>query len=244
MKIYETRSALKVFYLLVAADGCVDAEELGRWHSIGLSIDPVHFVEYSDAIENECKFLVNLSGDEQFINISKTADEALMNEAGKSDQGITPRLLIWNLFVLAFSNGVFEVSERKLIEYIADKIGVEKSILLEMGQMIKTLTSIQGEINWITNSGSPQEKIIRAIDELEGRQKVITEAAEYLIADELDVDSPYVYKPDFFDKTKSKIGTAVVPVAAKAKEKTGEVFGKLTTKIKLSKKNSDSKEEN
>ncbi len=288
MKIYETRSAIKTFYFLLAIDGNIDEEELAHFHTIGLSIDPGHFIEYSDDLEKECKRVIIGADDDYYDLISEAIDEALTHEAKDDDQGITPRLLIWDLFAAAYSNNEYDEAERRLINHIARKTGVDKSIVLEMEQMMKTLSSIQNEINWASQSDRPYPEIKPIIDELEKRQNVITESAEYLIADEIDADNPYEYKPDFFDKTKSKIdetlkpvtdkvgktikpvtdkvGTAVapvahavgdgakktavaashkiVPVASKTKEKTGEMFGKLTSKFKREKKNTDNKGEN
>lgn len=288
MKIYATRSALKAFYFLLAIDGTIDEVELGHFHSIGLSIDPSHFLEYSDELENECKLVFLNAEDEEYDLISEAVDEALTHEASDDDQGLTPRLLVWDLFAAAFSNGVYDDSEKRLINHVARKTGIDKSIVLEMEQMMKTLASIQDEINWASQTTRPYSEIKPIIEELEKRQKVITESAEFLIADEIDADNPYEYKPDFFDKTKSKIdekvkpvtdkvgqtlkpvtdkvGSAVVPVAhkvgegakktaeaasqkivpvaSKAKEKTGEMFGKLAMKFNRGNKNNDKKEEN
>ena len=288
MKVYETRSALKIFYYLLAIDGTIDDVELGHFRSIGISIDPGHFTEYSDELENECNQAIIYSGEEQYDIISEAVDEALSHEATEDDQGITPRLLIWDLFAAAFCNYEYNEPEKRLINHIARKTGVEKSIVLEMEQMMKTLTSVQNEINWANQVNRRYSEIRPIIDELEKRQVVITQAAEYLIADEIDEDHPYEYIPDFFDKTKSKIdetvkpvadkvgqtvkpvtdkiGSVVTPVAQKvgeetvktakvatekispvatmAKDKTGEMFGKLTSRFNRGKINNDRKEEN
>ena len=288
MKIYATRSALKIFYFLLAVDGDIDDVELGHFRTIGLSIDPTHFIEYSEDLEKECRLAFLNAEDEEYDLISEAVDEALTHEAADDDQGITPRLLVWNLFAAAFSNKSYDESEKRLINHIARKTGVDKSIVLEMEQMMKTLTSIQNEIDWASQTTRSYSEIKPIIDELEKRQNVITESAECLIADEIDADNPYEYKPDFFDKTKSKIdekvkpvtdkvgqtlkpvtdkvGTAVAPVgqkvgegakktaeaasqklapvASKAKEKTGEMFGKLAMKFNRGNKNNDQKEGN
>lgn len=252
MMIFETRSALKIFYFLLAIDGTVDDVELAHFHSIGLTIDPIHFVEYSDEIEKECKGVIICAGDELYDFISEAVDEALTHEAKTDDQGLTPRLLIWNLFAAAYSNNEFDETERRLINHISRKTGVDKSIVLEMEQMMNTLSSVQKEIDWASQANRPYAEIKPTIDELEKRQKVIKESAEYLIADEIDADNPYEYKPDFFDKTKDridekvkpvtnkigetvkpvtdKVGAAVAPVATKAKNKTSEFFGKIASK--------------
>ena len=300
MKVYETRSSLKTFYYLLAIDGDIDEEELNHFHTIGLSIDPTHFIEYSEELESECKrVLISATGDEHYDLISEAIDEDLNHEAKDDDQGLTPRLLIWNLFAAAFSNGIYDEKEKRLINHIARKVNVDKSVVLEMEQMMKTLAAIQNEINWASQTDRPYQEVKAIVDELEKRQKVITESAEFLIADEIDADNPYEYKPDFFDKTKTKIdetvkpvtnkigetvkpvtdkvgqtmkpvtdkvGAAVAPVARNvgdgakkaaevasqklapaasfAKEKTGEMFGKLAMKFNRGNKNNDKKEEN
>jgi len=266
MKIYETRSAIKTFFFLLAIDGTIDEDEIKHFHTIGLSIDPGHYLDYSNVLESECKSVIAGAGDEHYDVISEAVDEALSHEAKEDDQGLTPRLLVWDLFAAAFSNSVYDESERRLINHIARKAGIDKSVVLEMEQMMKTLTSIQNEINWASQANRPYPEIKPIIDELEKRQNVITEAAEFLIADEIDADNPYEYKPDFFDKTKSeidkrvkpvtdkigktvkpvtdKVGATVAPVASKAKEKTGEMFGKLAMKFNRGNKNADNKEGN
>ena len=286
MKVFETQSVLKTFYYLLAVDGDIDESELEHFHNIGMSIDPGHFGEYEETIKNECKLtLLKAEGDEYEL-ILEGVDEALTREAPIDDQGLTPRLLVWDLFAAAYSNGVYNDYEKRLINHVSRKVEVEKSIVLEMEQMMNTLSSIQKEINWAKQVKRPNGEIQPIIDELEKRQGVITRAAEYLIADEIDHDNPYEYKPDFFDKTKDeidkmvkpvtdkigqtvkpvtdkvgtavapvtdkigqtvkpvaqKVGSAVIPVASKAKDKTGEMFGKLAMKLNKNKKNDNNEE--
>ena len=215
MKIYETRSVIKIFYYLLAIDGDIDDVEIGHFRSIGLSMDPTHFMDYSEEIENSCKALMSDAETDRYDLISEAVDDALTNKAMNDDQGITPRLLIWDLFAAAFCNENYDDAEKRLINHIARKTGVDKSVVLEMETMMKTLTSIQGEINWVQQTNRPYSEVRPIVEELENRQAVITEAAEYLIADEIDADNPYEYKPDFFDKTISKIDKTVRPVTDK-----------------------------
>lgn len=215
MKIYETRSVIKIFYYLLAIDGAIDDVELGHFRSIGLSMDPTHFMEYRDELENECKRQALDTSDDRYDLISEAVDEALAHQAKNDDQGITPRLLIWDLFAAAFCNGEYDKSEKRLINHVARKTGVDNSVVLEMETMMKTLSSIQDEINWVQQTSRPYAEIRPIVEELEERQAVISESAEFLIADEIDSDNPYEYKPDFFDKTKSKIEETVKPVTDK-----------------------------
>lgn len=215
MKIYETHSVIKIFYYLLAIDGAIDDVELGHFRSIGLSMDPTHFMDYCDEIENSCKKLMSDAGNEQYDLISEAVDETLTHEAKNDDQGITPRLLVWDLFAAAFCNEDYDDSEKRLINHVARKTGVDKSVVLEMETMMKTLASIQNEIDWVQKTNRPYAEIRPIVDELEKRQAVITQSAEFLIADEIDADNPYEYKPDFFDKTISKIDGTVRPVTDK-----------------------------
>ena len=215
MKIYETRSVIKIFYYLLAIDGDIDDVEIKHFRSIGLSMDPSHFMDYHEEIENRCRALMSDAGTDRYDLISEAVDDALTNKAKDDDQGITPRLLVWDLFAAAFCNEDYDDAEKRLINHIARKTGVDKSVVLEMETMMKTLTSIQGEINWVQQTNRPYSEVRPIVEELENRQAVITEAAEYLIADEIDADNPYEYKPDFFDKTISKIDKTVRPVTDK-----------------------------
>ncbi len=254
MKIIATRSAIKIIYLLLAIDGTIDTVEHGHYMSIGMSIDPMNFGNYSEDIEYELKRLIINAGYDEFDLILGAVDEELSHEATDDDQGITPRLLVWNLIVSAYSNGVYEDTEKRLVDRVASELEVDASVVLEMEQMLKTIRSIQTEIEWIGMTDRPEEEIKSTVEELEKRQSVIAASAEYLIADEIDADNPYVYKPDFFDKAKAgidktmkpvtdkiggtvkpvtdKVGAVVAPVASMAKDKTSEVFGKLADKFK------------
>lgn len=215
MKVYETCSVIKIFYYLLAIDGDIDDVEIKHFRSIGLSMDPTHFTEYCDELENECKRQTLDTSDDRYDLISEAVDDALTHKARNEDQGITPRLLVWDLFAAAFCNENYDDAEKRLINHIARKTGVDKSVVFEMETMMKTLTSIQGEINWVQQTNRPYSEVRQIVEELENRQAVITEAAEYLIADEIDVDNPYEYKPDFFDQTISKIDKTVRPVTDK-----------------------------
>lgn len=227
MKIIETRSAIKIFYYLLAIDGTIDEVELGHFRSIGMSIDPTHFIEYSEELESECRRTFINAEDDYYDLISEAVDESLTHEAKDDDQGITPRLLLWDLFAAAFSNKEYDESEKRLINHVARKVNVDKDVVLEMEQMMNTLTSIQNEIDWAQQTDRPYSEIRPIVEELEKRQNVITESAEYLIADEIDADNPYEYKPDFFDKTKAKIDETVKPVT----DKIGETVKPVTDKV-------------
>lgn len=229
MKVYETKSALKVFYYLMAIDGAIGEDEMDRFCEIGEELDRKNFDSYRDELAEECKSHINSaeSDDDYYDVIQENADAALRHEAKENDKGLTPRLLIWDLFAVAFSNNEYNASEKKLIAHIARISDVEKSILLEMEQMMQTAISVQREMTWLKQSDKPYSEIRPLIDELENRIQVISGAAKALIEDEGTLDDSYEEKPDFFDKAKNAIDDTMSPAFRTAGDAAKDVGEKV-----------------
>lgn len=225
MKVYETKSALKVFYYLMAIDGAVGEDELNRFYEIGEELDRKNFDSYRDKLAEECKNHINSAeaDDDYYDVIQESADAALRHEAKEDDKGLTPRLLLWDLFAVAFSNNEYNASEKKLIAHIARISDVEKSILSEMEQMMQTAISVQREMTWLQQRDKPYSEIRPLIDELENRIQVISNAATALIEDEVALDDPYEETPDIFDKAKDAIDDTMSPALHRAEEAAKDV---------------------
>ena len=56
------------------------------------------------------------------------------------------RLLVWNMLVIAFSNKNYSSFERKLIKHIVRVWNMDRTVFLEMEQIIKTHADIMS--NW------------------------------------------------------------------------------------------------
>lgn len=234
MKVYSTRNAMKAFYFLTAIDGDIDNIELQRFYEIGNQLDGEHFDSYKDELVIECqKQLSAKDADAEYYDVLQEAVDAILCESNCEDSiVITPRLLLWNLLAVAFSNNNYDKSEKRIIAHVARISGVDKSILLEMEQYIETAKAIRSENEYIQRMNRPYAEIRPIVDELEKRMRVIKDSAQALIEDEVTLDSAFVYEPDLFDKTKSAFDEAVLPVAHKvgdkAKETTESVVNKLS----------------
>ena len=95
------------------------------------------------------------------------------------------RLLVWNMLVIAFSNKNYSSFERKLIKHIVRVWNMDRTVFLEMEQIIKTHADIMAELEYTNQSNRPYSEVRPIVDELERRQKVVLNCAKQLIEDEL-----------------------------------------------------------
>lgn len=270
MIIFEKQSALAVFYYLIAVDGNVSEEELVKFDEIGQEVDPDGFPNYKDALINACQDQMNNIIDEEdhYDVIIEGIDKALANRADSLEDGLTSRMLIWDLMTISFIDEDYSNLERKLIKHIVRVLEIDKSIFLEMEQLMKTNVSVTREKEWLQQSNRPYNEIAPIVDELEKRINAIRESASCLIRDEILVPTveKLEIKQDFIDIAKEKVGDKMAPVAekigdardavaekvapaaAEIGEKAGKIFnttrGKLFSGIKsLQKDKNDSAEE-
>ena len=108
MKLYSARSVLSVFYYLIAIDGEISNDELEKFDEIGKEIDPDNYVSYKECLIEECKRQINSIKDEEdyYDILLESVDKALMAK-NSEDINIPSRMLVWNMLVIAFSNGEY-----------------------------------------------------------------------------------------------------------------------------------------
>ena len=247
MKLIEKRRAMTAFYYLMAVDGAVTNDELSKFQKIAKDVDPDSFSEYESDLIEECEKQLKLADaeDEYYDIVQEGMDKALLYTSSDTANGISARLLLWDLLAVAFSNNEYSDVERRLIGHVVRTIGIEKSIFLEMEELIKTATAIEKERIWITTTDKPYGEVRPIVEELEKRQQTVLESAKALIEDEVVADEIYEVRPDFIDKTKAyvsdkmspiaaKIGEKVNPIAADVGEKTKKVFGSAKEKNRRS----------
>lgn len=224
MKMISTHSALEAIYYLMAIDGSTDAEERARFDEIGFELDRKSFASYRDELAASCDLAICAAetGEERYDVIQEALDAALGKKIEPEDQGVTPRLLIWDLFAVAFSNGQYDDREKRLIAHVARIVKVDKSVVLDMEQLLHTAQAVQKELAWAEQSDRPYREIRPLVVELETRLSVILESAKALVEDEVVLDDPFIDEPDVIEKTISSIGEAVSPVAETVAAKTKE----------------------
>lgn len=137
------------------------------------------------------------------------------------------------MLAIAFSNDEYSDAERRMILHVVRITKMDRSVFLEMEQLIKTAISIKKEHIWVQTLYKPYAEVRPIVDELEKRQKVLVESAMALIEDETEVDEPYVEdeKRRVFDDAKIIIGEKVAPIASEIKAGASKLFGEIKAKV-------------
>ena len=182
IKIISTRSALKIIYYLMAVDGELFHSEEEKFDSIGRELDP-DFAEHKEQIIAECQTqLDKVIEPEDFYDVLQDGvEDALLASRQTADSIITPKLLVWNLLTLAYSDEQYDEAERKLIKYIVRKTNIDKAVFLEMESSILTLMDIEKELAWVKTTDRPYLVIEGMVNELADRKNVIFESVKDLI---------------------------------------------------------------
>ena len=108
-------------------------------------------------------------------------EDAILSSNVVADTFITPKLLVWDLLTIAYSDESYDERERKLLKYIVRKLGVDKAVFLEMESSMLTILDIEKEIAWIKTTDQPYLTIEARINELTKRKAVIFESVKDLI---------------------------------------------------------------
>lgn len=254
-KVIAKEGALKAFYYLMSVDGVTTFEQ-ERFQEIGIELLGKNFSEEKETIIAECEKTIDAveADDERSDVIQEGIDQALSEVAKVIEDGVIPRLLVWNMLTLAHSDSDYSENENRLINHVARILQIDKSVLAEMKQLISAAHSVQEEKETLEKSARPYAEVRPLIDELEKRLQTIIEAAKYLIADDMVIDATEEEKKkenvvlaagkrigDSVVAGSKKVGESVAPAAKKLgakamtravgiKEGAGELFSKVKDK--------------
>ena len=225
MKVYVTENVLKVLYYLLLADGDVSDDELESYDRIGNELDEAHFRELRDQVINACnKTVENVSLDEYQSTILSVVDQELSVQTNTLAEGVSPRLLLWNLIVLAYSNHQYDASEEQIVKHIIETQNINESVYYEMKQIAETAISLDNELSWVAKENRPYSEIRPIVEEIEERIQVLRTIAENLISDEVIVPDREEKKNVVLETVES-ITEKVNPVLEETVEKTGKALG-------------------
>ena len=148
MILFEKKAAIKAFYYLMAVDGTIAADEVACFDEIGNELDPIEFPKYRDEVidEYEQQIKTIIDDEDYYEVILEGVDKALSAQIDTAENGVSVRLLVWNMLVIAFSNKNYSSFERKLIKHIVRVWNMDRTVFLEMEQIIKTHADIMS--NW------------------------------------------------------------------------------------------------
>ncbi len=228
MNLITKESAFKIFYYIIAADGMITDEETEKLNEIGLQLfgDGYPVVQNTLMTDCEAKTIgIFDDPDESFDILSDCIEEALNNTTKEADDGIPSRLLIWNLLLIAHSDGDFARNEQRFINKINRKMNLGDSVLFEMEQYINTVQVLENELDKLKDSMEPYKTVRPVVDELEKRLMTIKTAALSLIEDEvLNSVEKLTIQDDVIDKAQSIIKAKTDPMMKKVNEQKEKMF--------------------
>lgn len=177
-----THSALKIIYYLMAVDGGISPEEETLFREIGTALDK-NFQFTSRVIEEDCVYqLEKANSSEDYRSmILEGVDNAIASSVPTEDSFITPKLLIWDLLTVSYSDEQYSEPERDLIKAIAQKLDIDEATLLELESSLQTLTAIDKETTWIKTTSKPYIEIEAIVNELADRKNAVTESVNDLL---------------------------------------------------------------
>jgi uncharacterized tellurite resistance protein B-like protein len=178
-----TRNALKVFYYMMAADGELFHGEEEKFDLIGQEVSPEFDTIRADVI-TECQRQLDKVIDtaDYYDVLQDGVEDALLSSAKTADSFITPKLLVWDLLTLAYSDKQYDETERRLLKYIVRKLDIDKAVFLEIESSIQTLMDLEKEQQWIKTTERPYLTIEAMVNEIEDRKHVIFDSVKALIA--------------------------------------------------------------
>lgn len=184
IKRIATRNALMIIYYLMAADGTILHGEEEKFDAIGAELDPDFFTMEKESIIKDCQAQMEkiIDADDYYDALQDGVEDAILSSKQTADTFITPKLLVWNLLSVAYSDEKYNETECKLLKYIVRKLDIDKAVFLELESSILTLMDIEKEISWIKTTDRPYLTIEARVNELTKRKSVIFDSVKNLIA--------------------------------------------------------------
>ena len=176
------RSAMKIFYYLMAIDRKITPEEEEQFDLIGQDMDP-DFEVHKEALVNECREQMGkiIDDGDYYDVIQDGVENALTGEQESNNGFLTPKVLIMDMLTIAYGDNEYGEEERKLLKYVVRKLNIAKDVFLEMENSLLAVNDIDKEINWIKGTDRPYLVIENQIHELEKRKNDILTAVKALI---------------------------------------------------------------
>ena len=240
--VVEKKSAIMCFYYLIAVDNNILDIELDTFNSVSAEIDPENIESYKDSILEEYKAqIATVIDEEDYYDVISEGIDKYLIPTKDAVEGVSSRLLLWNLLVVAFSDGDYSVMERRLIKHIVRVLNIEKDIFQEMEQLMKTNVAVTKEIDALESSDKPYNEIRPIVEEIEERRNVILNAAKTLIEDEIYEPVAKVNMPEkkfiedakqTMDKIGSGVASAVSPIASNIGDNAKKLWGNIFKKDK------------
>ena len=178
------KDALTIMYYLIASDMSVDEKEIDMFDSIGQETDP-HFSSYRDEIIDSCNATVAgvTDRDEFFDILHEQVNHIIQESQNSADGNVLPTLLIWNLISIAFAEGRYSASEKRLIRSVARALSVDATVVKEMESTIQTMLALKKEEMILKSSDRRYSEVEPYLNELADREQTIMTNVKALMLD-------------------------------------------------------------
>lgn len=182
VKAISIKSAIKIIYYLMAVDGEVFHNEEEKFDAIGSELDP-EFASKKEQIILECREQLDkvIDIEDYYDVVQDGVEDVIISSMKSADAFIAPKLLVWELLSVAYSDENYDEAERRLLKYIVRKVGIDKAEFLEMESSILTLMDLEKELSWIKTTNRPYVQIESMVNEIQDRRSVIFESVKDLI---------------------------------------------------------------
>ena len=151
--------------------------------SVAKELDP-NFEVRKDRIISECRAQLSKAIDpEDYASVLQEGAENAINFGNQAvNSPITPRILVWDLITIAYSDGVLDKKENQLLKYVVRKLNIENEVFMEMKSSYLALMDLENESTWIKTTNRPYMTIEAIVNELADRKAVILDSIKELIA--------------------------------------------------------------
>ena len=175
--------ALRIIYYMMTVDGVIQEEEEKKFTEIGKELAP-DFDAIKGGIITACREQMTkvIDPEDYYAVLQDGVEEAVEIGKNPKDGGLAPKVLVWDLLTLAYSDGGYDENERKLLKYVVRKFDVDKTVFLELESSYLALMDLENELNWIKTTDRPYLTIEAIVNELADRKTVIFDSVKDLIA--------------------------------------------------------------
>jgi len=182
VKALSVRCVMKIIYYMMSVDGEVLHNEEEKYDEIGRELDP-DYDKKKELIVSACKSQLQkgIDPEDYYETVQDGVEEAIREGANVKSAIVAPKVLLWDLMIIAYSDGHYDEKERKLLKYTARKLNIDKSIFLEMESSFLAIMDLDEEVAWIKKTDRPYLTIESMVNEIADRKNVIFESVKDLI---------------------------------------------------------------
>ena len=176
--------ALRIIYGLMSIDGNISPEEEDKFALIGKELDP-RFDEYKDDLIQGCRAVAANAADPQdhYDLIHEHILEIIKSAVPDYASGIRGKLLLWDLFAIAYSDNHYDETEKRLIRFVSRALHIDQVIAMEMEQALQTMMAIEAEEEWLRTTNRQYRKVEERMNELSDRKQAVMQGIQALIMD-------------------------------------------------------------